>query len=130
MQVTRGVKGDFVTFHADSPAELMKLRRALAGKAAYIERDMMATATSNAVSWGLNRIDQRLLPLDGIAHFPARGNGTGAHVYVLDTGLNTAHPAFAGRVGAGYDWVDDDSNPDDTDGHGEAAQVDIRLTLG
>ena len=41
-----------------------------------------------------------------------------------------AHPAFAGRVGAGYDWVDDDSNPDDTDGHGEAAQVDIRLTLG
>ena len=39
-------------------------------------------------------------------------------VYVIDTGIRTTHTEYASRVVAGYDFVDDDSNPSDCDGHG------------
>ncbi|MCH1448499.1 MAG: S8 family peptidase, partial [Candidatus Nanopelagicales bacterium] len=66
--------------------------------------------------WGLDRIDQRSLPLDN--GFAAAGNGSGVTVYVIDTGIRTTHTEYASRVVAGYDFVDDDSNPSDCDGHG------------
>jgi hypothetical protein len=59
--------------------------------------------------WGLDRIDQRSLPLDN--GFAAAGNGSGVTVYVIDTGIRTTHTEYASRVVAGYDFVDDDSNP-------------------
>ena len=39
-------------------------------------------------------------------------------VAVLDTGLDLSHPEFAGRVVAGYDFVNEDENPTDDNGHG------------
>ena len=66
--------------------------------------------------WGLDRIDQRSLPLDN--GFAAAGNGSGVTVYVIDTGIRTTHTEYASRVVAGYDFVDNDSNPSDCDGHG------------
>ena len=67
--------------------------------------------------WNLDRLDQRTLPLDNSA-LSHDGGGAGVTIYVVDSGIRTTHQEFAGRVVAGYDFVDDDSNPKDCDGHG------------
>ncbi len=74
----------------------------------------------NTVStpWNLDRIDQREpTPADGYSY---DGDGTGVHVYVLDSGIRATHDEFQGRIGEGWDFVDDDDDPDDIGpiGHG------------
>jgi subtilisin family serine protease len=74
-----------------------------------LDPDVVAKGSAN--SWGLDRIDQRALPLSG-TYTPNPGvGGGGVDAYVIDTGLATQHPEFQGRVGRGYDFVDDDSDP-------------------
>lgn len=86
---------------------------------AYVEQDQYAHVSEvqpDPPSWGLDRVDQDALPLD--ASYEYTQSGAGVEAFVLDTGLNTTHQEFTGRVGEGYDFIDDDADPSDCHGHG------------
>jgi subtilisin family serine protease len=70
----------------------------------------------NPPSWGLDRIDQRDLPGDGVYRYPNEAPDVTA--YVIDTGVRATHSDFGGRVLPGYDLVDDDPDAADGNGHG------------
>jgi hypothetical protein len=44
--------------------------------------------------------------------------GAGRTVAIIDTGIDYTHPALAGRMTGGYDFVNDDADPMDDHGHG------------
>ncbi|MCX5406335.1 S8 family peptidase [Streptomyces sp. NBC_00335] len=69
-----------------------------------------------SASWGLDRIDQKLLPLDNT--FTAEGNGAGVNAYILDTGIEYAHDEFGGRATFGFDAIKDGRDGLDCNGHG------------
>ena len=71
---------------------------------------------ASARSWGLDRVDQRSLPLDG--QIARAGNGVGVNVYVIDTGVYASNVEFAGRVGTGYSVISDGRGTTDCHGHG------------
>jgi subtilisin family serine protease len=74
-------------------------------------------ATRTALSWGIDRVDQRT-GTNGTYNTRPEISGAGVHVYVIDTGLATWHPEFAGRVGGGVDYVADGNGVQDCNGHG------------
>ncbi|HEX8274440.1 MAG TPA: S8 family peptidase [Longimicrobiaceae bacterium] len=80
----------------------------------YVEENQTVAAT--AVPWGLDRIDQHNLPLDGI--YSVNTLAPGVSVYVIDTGIQTAHPAFGGRAANVYDALG--GTGQDCNGHGTA----------
>ncbi|NUS28129.1 MAG: S8 family peptidase [Streptomyces sp.] len=71
----------------------------------------------NPPSWGIDRVDQRDLPLDKSYTWP-NSAGTGVTVYVIDTGIRISHKDFGGRAGYGWDFVGDDKYAGDGNGHG------------
>lgn len=82
----------------------------------YIEQDMevKADATQTSPTWGLDRIDQRRLPLSG--SYTYNRAGWGVRVYIIDSGIQTSHPDFGGRATAVYDAFG--GNGQDCNGHG------------
>ena len=85
-----------------------------------VETDPGTTLNASAVqaspTWGLDRIDQRELPLD--SRYEYGSDGTGVTVYVVDTGILATHNEFAGRIGEGYSSISDGLGTTDCDGHG------------
>ena len=69
-----------------------------------------------AASWGLDRIDQRALPLDG--NVTRRQTGLGVTTYIIDTGVYAGHSEFIGRVATGFSAVSDGNGTEDCQGHG------------
>jgi hypothetical protein len=69
----------------------------------YVEEDQLleAMATQSTAPWGLDRIDQRGLPLSGTYSYTSTASTV--NVYVIDSGLQTGHIGFGGRATNVYD---------------------------
>ncbi|HYH82303.1 MAG TPA: S8 family peptidase, partial [Longimicrobium sp.] len=83
---------------------------------AYVEQDQVAqaTVTQSGATWGLDRIDQRDLPLS--TTYTYTPTGAGVRAYVIDTGILPGHTQFGGRASVGYDATG--GNGVDCNGHG------------
>jgi subtilisin family serine protease len=87
-------------------------------RVAYVEADGIATTTDVQLgaTWGLDRIDQRALPLDGKYTYTTDAGDVWA--YVIDTGIRASHDEFGGRVKSGYTAINDRYGTSDCNGHG------------
>ncbi|MFG2040415.1 S8 family peptidase [Dactylosporangium sp. NPDC048998] len=83
---------------------------------AYVEQDQVVTmqGTQSGATWGLDRIDQRNLPLNGSYTYP--NTASTVRAYIIDTGIRTTHSDFGGRASWGTNTVD--GNNTDCNGHG------------
>jgi len=80
------------------------------------DADTSISGTQSNAPWGLDRVDQRTVPLNTSYNYAQ--TGTGVNVYVLDTGIRTTHAEFGGRATAVFDSVGDAQTGVDCNGHG------------
>ncbi|WP_183100588.1 S8 family peptidase, partial [Nocardioides pelophilus] len=104
-------------FSAKLPARAVRALRANPA-VAYIEADRRVSidADQTGATWGLDRVDQRNLPLNSTYHYDVTGSGVKA--YIIDTGVLTTHNQFTGRTSAGYSAISDGRGTTDCNGHG------------
>ena len=104
----RGVEGgpDVVTVEPDVP---VRARDGMPG----------SDARAAAAPWGLDRVDQRALPLSGTyTPLAADRAGAGVTAYVIDSGIADGHHDLGGRVRSGFTAIDDGRGTHDCAGHG------------
>ncbi|MBX3294599.1 MAG: S8 family peptidase [Acidobacteria bacterium] len=85
----------------------------------YIEEDSVVSINQTdqtGATWGLDRIDQRNLPLNNTYSYTATGSGVNA--YIIDTGIRRTHAEFGTRAFVGFDSIGDGQNSNDCNGHG------------
>jgi subtilisin family serine protease len=82
----------------------------------YVEEDgeVRLDATETDATWGIDRIDQRTLPLDTTYSYANTGHGVTA--YIIDTGIRFSHSEFGGRATSGFNASG--GSADDCNGHG------------
>jgi len=103
-----------------SPAAAQAVAAALARSplVQWVEEDVLVepTNTQSNATWGLDRIDQRALPLNTTYNY--NHIGTGVRAYIIDSGIYYDHLDFGGRASLGYDFVGDGLAGGDCNGHG------------
>jgi aqualysin 1 len=90
----------------------------------YVEQDQVVSLSSTVQSpatWGLDRVDQRPLPLNSSYQYTTAA--TGVTAYVIDTGIRRTHTEFATPSGsrvsaAGFTAFTDGHGTNDCNGHG------------
>ena len=107
------IKG-FAAQLSDAAVESLRLHPDVA----YVEQDgiMSAITTQTSATWGIDRIDQRDLPLSTTYSYAATGSGV--NVYIIDTGIRTTHVEFGGRASSVFDAIGDGNGGIDCNGHG------------
>ncbi|MEU3454805.1 S8 family serine peptidase [Micromonospora sp. NPDC006766] len=110
---TKAINGYSATMNRRQAAQL-----AADPDVAYVQQVQRYTATGTQANppWGLDRIDQTAPKLNGKYAYP--NTGAGVTAYIVDTGIDINHPDFGGRASYGYDFVEDDEEAQDCDGHG------------
>ncbi len=77
----------------------------------YIEPDSTAQATEDSIPWGISRVRADQV-------WELGNSGAGVKIAVIDTGIDYHHPDLAPNYKGGYDFVNDDEDPMDDNGHG------------
>ncbi len=110
---TSSVRGFSATVSEAKAREIAKDSRV-----AYVQQNgkVRASDTQSGATWGIDRIDQRALPLSTTYTYGTTASNVSA--YVVDTGIRASHSQFGGRAKSGYDFIDNDANSDDGNGHG------------
>jgi len=129
-----GGEPQFRGFAADLTMEQLQVLQ-LSKDIAYIEEDSVVSidpifendtraALDDATDWGIDRVDQRCLPLNDNTN-PCAGpsndcKGLNSVVWIVDTGVRTTHNEFQGRATIAANYATGDPNPynGDCNGHG------------
>jgi subtilisin family serine protease len=74
------------------------------------------SATQTSAVWGLDRLDQAALPLNG--SYTYESDGAGVRAFVVDTGMRVTHNQYSNRVQRGFTAINDGRGVDDCNGHG------------
>ena len=84
----------------------------------YVEQDgyVSINTTQTGATWGIDRTDQRDLPLS--TTYTYTSNGSGVNAYIIDTGIRTTHVEFGGRASSAFDAIGDGNGNVDCNGHG------------
>jgi subtilisin family serine protease len=117
-QVSHTYRSALRGFAAKGLTEKQAKRLAADPAVDYVQRDVKYTIsdTQTGATWGLDRIDQRNLPLNGSYTYPTTASNV--HAYIIDTGIRLTHSEFGGRAKTGFDAVTSGGNANDCNGHG------------
>ncbi len=111
------INGALIKANARQLAELKKSANvAYIEPNRYVSIEPAVSALQQNATWGLDRIDQRALPLN--QQYNPSQTGQNVTAFVIDTGVMNNHSEFSGRASNGYDFVDNDAVAQDCHGHG------------
>ncbi|HZX08780.1 S8 family peptidase [Kribbella sp.] len=110
-QYDSSIKGFSATMSEDQAKKL-----AGDSRVAYVQQNQKITVAQDDPPWGLDRADQRDLPLD--KKYTPSTDANNVNVYIIDTGIYAKHKDFGDRASVGTDTVGDGQNGVDCMGHG------------